>query len=91
MIEVGMGEQDEIETLQVEGQRSQILLPRVAPALEHATVDQEADVLGFNQEARPGYFSGRAPKCNPLDAGLSARHGGMIIDLRQARADGFRC
>ena len=42
MIEVRMGEQDEIQRAHIEVQRGKILAIGVAAALEHAAIDQEA-------------------------------------------------
>ena len=56
MVDVGVGEQDEIDFPHVEAevQRPQVLRARFRPTLEHAAVDQKAGVPRFHQSAGTG-------------------------------------
>ena len=59
MVDVRVGEQDEIDSAEVAIESRPVARGRLAAALEHAAVDQEADAVGFHQQAGSGHLSGR--------------------------------
>ncbi len=60
MIDVRVGQQHEIEPAEVAHIGLTVLARGLAPSLEHAVVDQEADVAGLDHQARPGDLAGSA-------------------------------
>jgi len=57
MIDVGVGQQYEIERGRIESETRAVLAVGLAPALEHAAVDQETQAVGFDQETGSGDFA----------------------------------
>jgi hypothetical protein len=72
MVDMGVGQQDEIDFPRVEAeiQRPQILRARFRSALKHAAIDQKAGVSGFHQRAGTGHFTGGAEKAETHDSFL---------------------
>lgn len=62
MVDVGVGQQDEVNGRRVERERLVVACCCYTPTLNHAAIDQEADISRFDQEARSGDFSGCAQK-----------------------------
>jgi hypothetical protein len=62
MIEVSVGEQNEVQTLEIESQGPQIFQIGIAAALKHAAFDEKAGAHRFDQETRPGNLARRAEK-----------------------------
>ena len=62
MVEVGMGQEDEIEFAEVARKGRAVLLVGFPRALEHAAIDDEAAMLGLDLQARAGHFAGGAVK-----------------------------
>ena len=59
VVDVRVGQQDEVEPAEIATERRPIARGRLAAALEHAAVDQEADAVRFHQQAGSGHLSGR--------------------------------
>ena len=59
---MSVSQQNEIDCLRIEIERSMIFAIRIPPTLEHAAVHQKAYLCRFNQVARPGDFSCAAQK-----------------------------
>ena len=64
MVDVGMGEQHEVEAAHVEteGQRPFVLGARLGAALEHAAIDQETRFPGIDQGAGTRHFASGTEK-----------------------------
>ncbi len=62
VVDVRMGQQYEIDGSRVECERLAVARRRLATALDHAAVHQEASVRGLHQVARAGDFARRAEK-----------------------------
>ena len=60
MVDMGVGEQYEIQGPHVESERLTVLAIRFPASLEHAAVHQETDRGGLHQEAGSGDFAGRS-------------------------------
>ena len=60
MVDVRMREQHEIECGRIEPEAAAIAVGRLAPALEHPAVDQEADFRRFDRHAGAGDLAGGA-------------------------------
>ncbi len=60
MIEMRMGEQNEVDRARVEAERDGVILIELAAALEQAAIHQDAAPLGFHQMAGPRDALGRA-------------------------------
>ena len=60
MVDVGMGEQHEVDPAEVEVERLEVPAAGAAAALEHAAIDQEGDAVGVHPGARPGDLAGCA-------------------------------
>ncbi len=58
MIDVRVGQEHEIEPAEVAFVGLTVLARCLAPSLEHAVVDQEADVARLDHQARPGDLTG---------------------------------
>ena len=82
MVDVGVGEDDEIERRGVEVQRARVFFVGVPPALEHSAVDQEPRLRTVDAKARPGHLAGRTEEADRDCAG-SAR--GPAFDRRHRR------
>ena len=82
VVDVGVGEDDEIERRGVEVQRARVLFVGVPPALEHPAVDQEPPLRAVDAKARPGHLAGRTEEADRDCAG-SAR--GSVFDRRHRR------
>ena len=65
VVDVRVGEQDEIQAMQVEIERRQVFCPGVVPALEHAAVHQKAHASRFDQGAGAGYLARATEKAKP--------------------------
>ena len=66
MVDVGMGQQDEINLPDIEAEieGTQVLLIGLATALEHAAIDQKTPFAGLDQRAGTGHFAGTTEKSN---------------------------
>jgi len=64
MVDMGVGEQDEVDLADIEAEieRPHILLAGLRPTLEHAAIDQETDVVRFDQGTGASYFTGCSEK-----------------------------
>ena len=74
MIEVGMGEEHEIDRSRIETEVLTVLFRQHAPSLIHPTIDQDAPPGGFNEVAGSGHLAvgsverdlhGRSPSIAP--------------------------
>ena len=70
VIDVGVGEQHEVECRGIEVERRPVLRERFMPTLKHAAVDQEAQAAGVYQEAGAGDFTRSAEKGDSHDPAL---------------------
>ena len=50
VVDVRVRQQHEVDVARLEGPGREVALARLAPALEHAAVDEEAQAFGFDQE-----------------------------------------
>jgi hypothetical protein len=62
MVDMGMGQEHEINRRRVEREWLMVARRRRAAALNHAAIHQEAYVERFHQETRPGDFARSAQK-----------------------------
>ena len=63
MIDMGVGQQHELDSARVEIQRLAVLAARLFSALEHAAIDEEAMPGRVQQVTGTGDFPRRAEKC----------------------------
>ena len=57
MVDVRVGEQDEVQAVQVKIERCLVFRPGFVPSLEHAAVHQKARIPGLHQGARAGHLA----------------------------------
>ena len=57
MVDVGMGEKDEIDRLGIETEGMVVFRARLAPALKHAAIHQKACAAGLHQTTGTGDFA----------------------------------
>jgi len=62
VVDVGVGEDDEIDRAWIEIESTLVLGAGLAPALEHAAIDQKTYAVRFHQIAGAGDFTRRAEK-----------------------------
>jgi hypothetical protein len=60
MVDVRVGQEDEIDLLRIEGRKATVFLVGRTPALEHAAIDQERKPLTVHPVTRAGHLVGRA-------------------------------
>ena len=64
MVDMGVGEQHEVDPAHIEAEiQGTLIFPACfRAALEHAAIDQKADIAGFDQRAGAGHFAGGTEK-----------------------------
>ena len=88
VIQVGVREQHEVETADIELERTSVLSNRIARALEQPAIDQKARGGCFDQITRTGDFTGRSKKGNShLCMCKPARFAAVSIQLYSPSVD----
>jgi hypothetical protein len=84
MVDVGVGEDDEIDAARIEVKGAVVFGARLAAALEHPAIHQKTHAVGFQQIAGTGHLACRAEK-SQFHSGLPSPVSSYVLPSRIAR------